>query len=205
VLSPLVGDPGACCGQRRGDWVGQTSRRRRPSSCAGEKEDTAQQPGLNGGQHAAPVGLSLRERAGWFQPGQLLSMRLGLGQPGGRSGGEGRGDVELEDVNEPGGAEQPIVVAAHGHRPGPSSPGPAASRRQQPRRFNDGVEADATTGPQESSAGSQHGELGPQSTQHVGVDDGVEAVGPERQPAGRGGDHVRTGGESFAGGAVGGH
>jgi hypothetical protein len=30
---------------------------------------------------------------------------------------------------EPGGAEQPLVVAAHGHRPGSGGPGPAATRR----------------------------------------------------------------------------
>ena len=48
-------------------------------------------------------------------------------------------------------------------------------------------------------------ELGPQSTQHVGVDDDIEAAGSKRQPTGGGGHHARPGGESFAGGAVGGH
>ena len=139
-----------------------------------------QQPGVDGGQHAAPVGLSLREGAGWFEPGELPSMRLGLGQPGGGGSGEGRGDIELGDVIEPGGTEQSLVVAAHGHRPGSGGPGPAASRQRQPRRFMDGVEAEASAGSQEPSAGSQHGELGPQSTQHIGMDDHIEAAGSKR-------------------------
>jgi hypothetical protein len=94
----------------------QTSRRRLPSYCSGEEEGAAQQPIADGSQHAAPVGLSLLEGARRFQPGQLLSVRLGLGQPGGGGSGEGRGDIELDDVIEPGGAEQPLVV-----RPGRSS------------------------------------------------------------------------------------
>jgi hypothetical protein len=70
-------------------WPSRSTRRRRlPSSCSGKDEGAAQQPGVDGGQHAAPVGLSLLEGAGRFQPGELLSVGLGLGQPG---GGEGRG------------------------------------------------------------------------------------------------------------------
>jgi hypothetical protein len=115
------------------------------------------------------------------------------------------GDVELGNGVEPGGVEQPLVVAAHGHRPGPGGPGPPASRRRQPRRFNDGEEAAASAGPQKPFAGSQHGELGAQSTQHVGVDDGVEAAGSEGESAGRGGHDAYAGGEPFGRGAVGGH
>src|SRR4029453_13366634 len=77
--------------QRRGDWVVHTSRRRRPCSFSGEEEGAAQQPGVDGGQHAVPVGLSLRERAGRFQPGELLSIRFAIGQPGRAGGGEGGG------------------------------------------------------------------------------------------------------------------
>jgi hypothetical protein len=160
---------------------------------------------VDGGQHAAPVGLSLLESPGRFQPGERLSVGFGLGQPGGGGGGEGRGDVELGNGVEPGGVEQPLVVAAHGHRPGPGGPGPPASRRRQPRRFNDGEEAAASAGPQKPFAGSQHGELGAQSTQHVGVDDGVEAAGSEGESAGRGGHDAYAGGEPFGRGAVGGH
>ena len=40
-----------------------TSRRRLPSSCSGKDEGAAQQPGVDGGQHGAPVGLSLLEGA----------------------------------------------------------------------------------------------------------------------------------------------
>jgi hypothetical protein len=32
----------------------------------GQEEGAAQQPSVDGGQHGAPVGLSLREGAGWF-------------------------------------------------------------------------------------------------------------------------------------------
>jgi hypothetical protein len=72
-------------------WVVQPSRRRLSSSCSGEQEAAAQQPSVDGGQHAAPVGLSLREGAGWFQPGECLSVGFGLGQPGSR--GDGKGGV----------------------------------------------------------------------------------------------------------------
>jgi hypothetical protein len=51
--------------------------------------------------------LSLLEGAGWLQPGERFSVRLGLGQPGGGCSGEGRGDIELDNVAKPGGAEQP--------------------------------------------------------------------------------------------------
>ena len=70
------------------------------SSCSGEEEAAAQQPSVDGGQHAAPVGLSLREGAGWFQPGGCLSVELGLGQPGSRGDGTGGGDVKV--TNQPG-------------------------------------------------------------------------------------------------------
>ena len=79
------------------------------------------------------------------------------------------------------------------------------ARRRQPRRFNDGEEAEAAAGPQKPFAGSQHGELGAQSTQHVGVDDGVEAAGSEGESAGRGGHDAYAGSEPFGRGAVGGH
>ena len=88
MLSPLVGDRGACCGKTLWGWVMQPSRRQLHLSSTGPEEGTTQQPGMDGGQHAAPVGLSLLEGAGRFQPGELLSVGLGLGQPG---GGEGRG------------------------------------------------------------------------------------------------------------------
>jgi hypothetical protein len=48
-----------------------------------QQEDAAQQPCVDGGQQAAPIGLPLREGARWFQAGELLGVRLGLGQPGG--------------------------------------------------------------------------------------------------------------------------
>jgi hypothetical protein len=80
-------------------------------------------------------------------------------------------------------------------------PHPAAGRR----RLNDAVEADAAAGSQEAFAGPQDEEFGPRSTQHVCVDDGIEAVGSKPQCGGRGGDHAGSGGEAFAGGAAGGH
>jgi hypothetical protein len=98
-----------------------------------------------------------------------------------------------------------MVVAAHGHGAGTGGPGPAASRWRQARRFDDGVEPDAPSGPQQPPTGSQHGELGAQSTQHVGVDGGVEAAGAKRQPTGGGRHHGCPSGEPFFGGAVGGH
>jgi hypothetical protein len=67
----------------------QPPRRRLPSYCSGEEEGATQQPIADGSQHGTPVGLSLLEGARRFQPGQLLSVRLGLGQPGGGGGGEG--------------------------------------------------------------------------------------------------------------------
>jgi hypothetical protein len=67
----------------------------------GEEEDAAQQPGMDGGQHAAPVGLPVREGARRFQPGELRGVRLGLGQPGGGGGGERRRDVELGNALDP--------------------------------------------------------------------------------------------------------
>jgi hypothetical protein len=84
---------------------------------------------VDSGQHAATIGLPLREGARRFEPGELLGVRLGLGQPGGGGDREGSGDVEPGDVVEPGGTEQPTVVAAHGHGPGPGGPGPAACCR----------------------------------------------------------------------------
>jgi hypothetical protein len=62
----------------------------------GQEEGAAQQPSVDGGQHAATVGLPLFEGARHLQPGELFNVGFGLGQPGGRGGGKGRGDVELE-------------------------------------------------------------------------------------------------------------
>jgi hypothetical protein len=41
---------------------------------------------VDGGQHAAPIGLPLLEGAGWFEPGELVGVGLGLDQPGGGGG-----------------------------------------------------------------------------------------------------------------------
>jgi hypothetical protein len=45
----------------------------------------------------------------------------------------------------------------------------------------DREEGHATPGAQQPVEGSQHGELGSQSTQHVGVHDGVEGLASKRQ------------------------
>jgi hypothetical protein len=102
---------------------------------------------VDGGQHEPPVGLTLLEGTGWFEPGERIGLGHGFGQPGGGRGGEGGRDVDLGDVFEPGGAEQAMVVAAHGYGSGPGGPCPSAGRGRQARRFNDGVEADASAGP----------------------------------------------------------
>ena len=64
--------------------------------------------------------------------------------------------------------------------------GAATSAGAQSRRGVDGEERSTSAGTEQESGCSQHGELGPQSTQDIGVDDGVEGAGPEGQgPSGR--------------------
>jgi hypothetical protein len=60
----LLGE--AACGHNGLDGGGPEGVDDAPSCCSGEEEGAAQQPGVDGGQHAAPVGLSLLEGAGWF-------------------------------------------------------------------------------------------------------------------------------------------
>jgi hypothetical protein len=89
----------------------------------------AEQPRVDGGQHRPPVGLPLLEGGGRLQPSELAGVGLGLGQPGGGGGTEGRCDVQLGDGREAGGAQQPAVAAAHGDGSGPGGARPPPRHR----------------------------------------------------------------------------
>jgi hypothetical protein len=89
--------------------------------------------------------LSLRERAGRFQPGELLSIRFAIGQPGRAGGGEG--GVTSSSLMSWNRRQRAAVGGRRAWpRPGAGGPDPAAGRR----RLNDAVEADASTGSQEA-------------------------------------------------------
>jgi hypothetical protein len=68
-------------------------------------------------------------------------------------------------------------MARDGH--GAVAVGAAPSVGAESRCGMDGEERSASAGTEEESGCSQHGELGPQSTEDIGVDDGVEGAGPE--------------------------
>src|SRR6266542_2165914 len=108
--------PSACAASVSGDSDGRCCIRAYllPGTCQSwgsfsscKDQGAAQQPGVDGGQHGSLVGLPLLEGAGLLQPGELVGMGLGFGQPGGGGGTEPRREVDLGDAPEPGGAEQP--------------------------------------------------------------------------------------------------
>jgi hypothetical protein len=140
--------------------AGRLLRGGRGSCSPGEHQGAPQQLAVDGGRHGAPVGLALGEGAGRLQPGELVGVGVGLGQPGGGGGAERCRHVQLGDVLKAGGAQQPLVVAAHRDRPGAGGTGAPPRRRCQARHFQDRGERCAPAGAQQPPARSQHGELG---------------------------------------------
>jgi hypothetical protein len=86
---------------------GQPNRPLAERACfpAGEHQPSAEQAGVDGGQHGAAVSQPLLERAGRLQGGELGGVGLGLGRPGRGGRAERWGDVDLGDVDESGGAQ----------------------------------------------------------------------------------------------------
>ena len=136
---------------------------------------------------------------------EIVVMLVALVDPGSRHGRELDGAIGLLDVDEPGPLEEVALGKVGGNGDRAVAVGAPASARVESGSGMDGEKGGAPAGTEDVSGCSQHGELGPQSTQHVGVDDDIEAAGSKRQPTGRGGHHARAGGERFASGAVGSH
>lgn len=125
--------------------------------------------------------LALLERVLGLDGRQLGGVPLTLVQPGPRRVDERGGGVDLLDVDEPGRSQESAIVAAGGDGTRPILPGPAVRGRWQAGCDEDREEGHVTPRAQQPVEGSQHGELGSQSTQHVSVHDGVEGLAPKRQ------------------------
>ena len=103
--------------------------------------------------------------------------------PRARDGRELDRAIGLIDVDEPGPFEQLSVRKMGGDRDGAITVGAAPPAGAQSGRGMDGEEGGAPAAIEQESGCSQHGELGPESTQHIGVHDGIETAGPEGQRA----------------------
>jgi hypothetical protein len=92
--------------------------------------------------------------------------------------------IDHLDVDEARRIEKIPRLPVGTHRSRTQTDGPTMIPLRQSRRREDREERRATSGSEEFPAGSQHGELGGQSTQHIRMDDGVEALVDERKSTG---------------------
>jgi hypothetical protein len=125
--------------------------------------------------------LALFERFRTEQLGEGVVVAVALLDPRSGHGREVRRAVGLSDFDEAGPLEQLDVRQMGRDADGSVSMSPPTlACRESWRRMN-GDERRPPAWAEEASGCSQHGELGPQSTQHIGVHDGVERRRLERQ------------------------
>jgi hypothetical protein len=160
--------------------------RARPASslvivgAAGDEEGAAEEAVMDGVQLDAPFVLSLFQLVGAEQFGEGVLMSIALVDPRFSDRGELLGAVGVIDVDEPGPLEELPVgeVGGDGDRTVPMRP--AAQAGCESGRGIDREERGTSTGAEEMTGCSQHGELRPQSTQHIGVHHGIEGGRPQR-------------------------
>lgn len=131
-------------------------------------------------QLGAAFGLSLLVLGDTTQGHELVVMLVVLLDPGPGRGRESGGVVGLFDVDEPGSLQEFALGSVGGDGDRPVAVGATPQLGTESGCRVDGEEGGASAGTKELAGGSQHGELGSQSTQHVGVHDSVEHLRAER-------------------------
>jgi len=138
---------------------------------------------VDGAELNPAFALALLEHFRAEQLGELVVVAVALLDPRFGDGRELVRAVGFVDVDEAGPLEELDVREVGRHADGAVSMSPPTLAWRQPRgRMNRDVRR-SPAGAEEMSGRSQHGELGPQSTQHVGVHHGVERRRLERQAA----------------------
>ena len=99
-------------------------------------------------------------------------------EPGGLDAAVVLGDVDIDDVGEPGLRDELRIGAASEHLPRSRPAPPADARsRSRPGSDQDRREGHAATRAKERTARAEHRQLRTEAAQDVGVHDGVEAPG----------------------------
>jgi hypothetical protein len=168
------------CRRRSREHLGPTVDILRFPWAGGDEQRAAQQAVLHRAQLDAPVVLALIDGGRAVERDEGVVMVVPLLDPRQRHRGELSGAVGLPDAHEPGSLEQLTIRHMAGDGDRPIAVGTTTLAGTQPGGGVDGEERSASPWSEEASGCSQHGELGPQSTQHVGVDHGVERAGMER-------------------------
>ncbi len=137
-------------------------------------------------QLCPPFGLALLNHLLAEQRHKVKVVGVPLVDPGAGGGSEFRGVIGLGDLAEPGRLQQLPVRAGGRHGDRAVAGRPAALGGGEPGGWVDGEERCAPAGAENPPACSQHGELGAQSTQHVGVHDRVKGGSGKRRAAGAG-------------------
>ena len=164
------------------------SGRARPPSpivpSGGDEERTAQETVSHRLQLDAPFGLAPVELLGAEQLGEGVPLVLALVDPGLGHRHELSGAVGLLDVDETGPLEELPTREMGGDGDRAVAMSASAKARAESGCGVDGEERRAPAGAEKASGCSQHGELGSQSTQHIGVHHRIERARPERQGTG---------------------
>ena len=169
----------------------------------GDEEGAAQETRFDGLNLRPVFRLFLLELGVPFGLAQPRHMSLTRLQPGPRDAQELRCDVGLGGLDEPGATQQLLLLPlGGGDSEGPNPAGTQVIRGGEARGDEDGAKAEPPASLQHPPGFSQHGELGPNSSENVGVNDGVEGVCLEGESGAPGQDEGRAGLEAISTGAL---
>ena len=165
----------------------------------GDEQRSAQKTVLDGGDHRPSVLLALVEAARGLEARQLVGEQRRIRWSQARAVSR-NASVRSRSMRTSKPAWRSIESCSPRlstrARPGGARAAPVS--RGQPRRQVDREEGHPAAGAQEPTECSQHGELAGQSTEDIGVHDGVERSRRERQRRAGRDDHRRPVGEALA-------